>query len=48
LLKALDMKLASMHFFPDLMEKESIHQKPAFLEQAYNIGKSTLSVFMKQ
>lgn len=48
LLKALDMKLASMHFFPDLMEKESIHQKPAYLEQAYNIGKSTTAVLVKQ
>lgn len=48
LLKALDMKLVDMHFFPDLMEKESIGQKPAYLEQAYNIGKGTPAVLMSQ
>lgn len=44
LLKALDMNLVEMHFFPDLMEKESIQQKPAYLQMAYNIGKGTPAV----
>jgi multimeric flavodoxin WrbA len=48
LLKALDLRLVGMHFFPDLMEKESIHQKPAYLEQAYTIGSGAAAVLMKQ
>ena len=48
LLKALDMKLVGMHYFPDLMEKESIGQKPAYLEKAYNIGKGTPAVLITQ
>lgn len=39
LLHALDLKLLDMRFFPDLMEKESISQKPTYLEEAYNLGK---------
>ncbi len=39
LLRALDLKLLDMRFFPDLMDKESISQKPAYLEEAYNLGK---------
>jgi multimeric flavodoxin WrbA len=48
LLKALDLRLVDMHFFPDLMEKESISQKPAYLEKAYNIGNSTATVLTSQ
>lgn len=39
LLRALDLQLLDMRFFPDLMDKESISQKPAYLEEAYNLGK---------
>ena len=39
LVRALDLKLLDMRFFADLMEKESISQKPAYLEEAYNLSK---------
>jgi len=47
LLRALDLKLMDMRYFPDLMEKESIQQKPTYLEEAYNMGKRIPALLFK-
>ena len=39
-LHALDLTLLDMVYFPDLMEKEAIQQKPEYLEKIFNIGKN--------
>lgn len=42
-LRALDLKLLDMVYFPDLGEKDAISQKPEYLERIFNIGQTLIS-----
>jgi hypothetical protein len=43
-LRALDLTLLDMVYFPDLMEKDAINQKPEYLERIFNIGESLTNI----
>jgi len=37
---SLGIKISDWLFFPELMEKEAINQKPAYLKQSFETGKA--------
>jgi multimeric flavodoxin WrbA len=39
-LRALDLTLVDMEYFPDLMEIDAINKKPEYVEKIFNIGQN--------
>lgn len=43
-LRALDLTLLNMVYFPDLMEKNAMNHKPEYLEKIFNIGQNLQNI----